>query len=348
MHITELDTPALIIDLDIMEANIRRMQARCAALGIAFRPHIKTHKMPQIAWMQVEAGAVGIACQKVSEAEVFAAAGLNDLQIPYNIVGARKTARLTELALYNRVTVSVDHISVIAGLADATKPDDMSLRVLVELATPMARTGAQAYEVVALAQRIEREDGLHFAGLTLYPSHLDARATVQEALHLLHKAGIGVDSVVGSGVGAPAVAHDFPELTELRVGTYVFNDWRVVSKGLATLADCALTIAATVVSRPTTDRVILDSGSKTLSSDVGDDGRYAYIVEYPDAKLYRLNEEHGYADFSACDDRPVIGETLHLIPAHVCTAVNMHDQVYAARGGTVEAVWQIAGRGKVW
>jgi D-serine deaminase-like pyridoxal phosphate-dependent protein len=346
-HVSEIETPSLLIDLDKMEANIQRMQERCNQLGLSFRPHIKTHKTPEIARMQLQAGAVGIACQKTSEAEVFAAAGFNDIQLPYNVVGQKKTARLADLALYNRITVTVDHLNVIAGLAEAAQHDDATIRVLIELATPIRRTGAQPHEVVQLAQRIEGEERLHFAGIMAYPSDVETRPIIQKALDHLNRVGIGVDVVSGGGTGAALVAHEIPELTELRVGTYIFNDWVTVLKGWAKPEDCALTITATVVSRPEDDRGILDSGSKTLSSDRAD-GLFGHIVEYPEARIYQLNEEHGFVDFSLCDDRPQIGEVVHVIPMHVCVAVNLHNQLFGVRGDQVEKVWNIAARGKVW
>lgn len=343
----DLETPSVLIDLDVMQRNIARMQSFCNERGLAFRPHIKTHKIPDIARMQIEAGAVGIACQKVSEAEVFAGAGINNIQIPYNIIGERKTARLADLALYNRVTVSADHPNVVAGLADAAKAADITLRVMVELATEIERTGAGLDDVLALAQRIDDDEHLHFAGLLLYPSYPAMRPVLQEALERLHRAGIGVDSVSGGGTGAAMHAADIPELTELRVGTYIFNDWTCVRNGWAALDDCAMRVAVTVVSRPTTDRAILDSGSKTLSSDRYDD-RYGHIVEYPQARIYRLNEEHAYVDLSGCDERPVIGERVHVIPVHTCVVTNLHNQLYGHRGETVEVVWPVAARGLVW
>ncbi len=346
-HASEIETPSLLIDLDRMEANIQRMQARCNALGLSFRPHIKTHKTPEIARMQLQAGAVGIACQKTSEAAVFAAAGFDDIQLPYNVVGAKKTARLADLALYNRITVTVDHLNVVAGLAEAASRDDVTIRVLIELATPIRRTGAQPHEVVQIAQLIEGEERLHFAGIMAYPSDREVRPIIQEALHHLDRVGIGADIVSGGGTGAALVAHEIPELTELRVGTYIFNDWVTVLKGWAKPEDCALTIATTVVSRPEADRGILDAGSKTLSTDRVDN-LYGHIVEYPEAHIYQLNEEHGFVDFSACDDRPEIGEVVHVIPMHVCVAVNLHDQLFGIRGDQIEHLWNIAARGKVW
>lgn len=347
MTIHDLETPSVLIDLDRMERNIREMQARCDALGLAFRPHIKTHKIPDIARRQLEAGAVGIACQKVSEAEVFAQAGIHDIQIPYNILGARKTARLADLAHYNRVTVSADSDETIAGLSAAAAAKDMTIRVMVDLATDIERTGAPVERVLGLAQKIDADPHLHFAGLLVYPSNATIRPALQEALGQLHRAGIGVDSVSGGGTGAALQAHEVPELTELRVGTYVFHDWTSVVKGWATLDDCAMRVRATVVSRPTDTRAILDSGSKTLSSDTIDGG-YGHIVEYPGARIYKLNEEHAYVDVSACDERPSIGEIVHVVPAHTCVVTNLHNQIYGARGENVEVVWPVAARGLVW
>jgi len=345
--IHDLETPSVLIDLDKMERNIQRMQAHCHETGLDFRPHIKTHKIPAIAKKQLDAGAKGIACQKVSEAEIFAQAGINDIQIPYNIVGPKKTARLADLALYNRVTVSADHPSVIHGLAAAAKDKDITVRVLVDLATDIQRTGAPVEEVVTLAQQIEEAEHLHFAGLLVYPSYARIRPAIQAAIQRLSEAGIGVDMVSGGGTGAALEAGEVPELTELRVGTYVFNDWRTVRHGWCTLDDCAMTVRATVVSRPTSDRGILDSGSKTLTTDREDDG-HGYIVEYPDARIYKLNEEHGYVDFSACEERPTIGDQVHVIPVHTCVVTNMHNQIFGVRGDEVEEVWPVAARGLVW
>ncbi|MBC7811742.1 MAG: alanine racemase [Burkholderiales bacterium] len=347
MDVHDLETPSVLIDLDRMEANIQRMQDYCNQYGLDFRPHIKTHKIPDIARMQIEAGAVGIACQKVSEAEVFAEAGIDNIQIPYNIMGKQKTARLTDLALYNRVVVSADSAYTISGLAEAAKAKEMALRVMVDLVTDLQRTGAEVEQVVKLAQQIDANENLHFAGLLVYPSFPTMRPAIQEALHQLDRAGIGVDSVSGGGVGATKHAHEIPELTEVRVGTYVFNDWGTVSHGWASLDDCAMTVLLTVVSRPAPERAILDGGSKTLSSDVLDDG-YGRIVEYPDARIYRLNEEHAYVDVSNCDPAPQIGEQVHVVPVHTCVVTNLHNRLYGVRGEEVEVVWPVAARGLVW
>ncbi len=345
--IDELETPSVLIDLDRMHHNIDRMQQRCDEIGLAFRPHIKTHKLPEIAQMQLAAGAVGIACQKLSEAQVFVDAGFDDIQIPYNIVGPQKTARLADMAMYNRITVSADHEDVVKGIAEAAQAMGITIRVMVELGTEIERTGAPPSKVVELAQIIDAADSLHFAGILVYPSYPSVRPALQEAIEGLNRSGVGLDSVSGGGTGASLVAHEVPELTELRVGTYVFNDMNTVSHGWCTLEDCAMTVMATVVSRPAEDRAILDSGSKTLAADRVDEG-HGTIVEYPQAKIHKLNEEHAYVDLSQCDKRPAIGERVHVIPVHTCVVTNLHNRIYGVRGDSVEVTWEIAARGLVW
>ncbi len=347
MDIYDLETPSVLIDLDRMERNIERMQTRCDEAGVALRPHIKTHKIPEIARMQIDAGAVGIACQKVSEAEVFAQAGFNDILIPYNILGESKAARFADLSLYNRMTCSADNLTVTAGLSAAAEALDIRLRVMVELTTEIERTGAPLDSAVELAKVIESDEHLHFAGLLVYPSNPSIRPTLQEALARLDEAGIGVDTVSGGGTGAALHMQEVPEITEIRVGTYVFNDWTTVSHGWCSQDDCAMTVRATVVSRPTETRAILDSGSKTLSSDVFE-GSYGHILEYPDAKIYKLNEEHAYVDVSACDSQPEIGEQVSVIPVHTCVVTNLHNLLYGVRGEEIELTWTVAARGLVW
>lgn len=347
MDIHELETPSVLIDLDRMERNIERVQARCREAGVALRPHIKTHKIPDIAKMQIEAGAVGIACQKVSEAEIFAQAGLNDILIPYNIIGAKKAARFADLALYNRMTASVDSKAAIAGLSEAAKALDLRLRVLVELGTEIERTGASVEDVIDLAKTVEKDEHVHFAGIQVYPSYPAVRPALQEVLTRLHEAGLGVDVVSGGGTGAVLNVGEMPELTEIRVGTYVFNDWTTLSRGWCAAEDCAMTVRATVVSRASENRAILDSGSKTLSSDTIGDG-YGRILQYPDARIYKLNEEHAYVDLSACDAKPDIGEIVSVLPVHACVVTNLHNTLYGVRGESVEVEWSVAARGRVW
>ena len=344
----DLETPSVLIDLDLMEANIVTMQSRCDALGIAFRPHIKTHKIPDIARRQLEAGATGIACQKVSEAEVFAEAGFDDIQIPYNIVGARKTRRLAALASSAKVTVTVDSQAVIDGIAAAAQEVGSTIHMMVELVSLGQRTGTSPEAALALAKRIGATDNLRFAGLMIYPSDAAIRPRLLETLALLDAAGgIAVDNVSGGGSGAISDMHVLPELTEMRVGTCVFWDWNSVSAGYVGFDKCAMRVRASVVSANEPGRVILDSGSKSIQSETIE-GQFGYMAEYPAARLYKVNEEHGYVDFSAYDSLPSVGEIAHIIPVHTCVVTNLHNQLYGVRGDSIEVIWDVAARGLVW
>ena len=345
--IQDLETPSVIIDLDLMEKNITAMQKRCDEIGINFRPHIKTHKIPDIARRQVEAGAVGIACQKVSEAEVFVAAGFDDIQIPYNIVGKRKTRRLAALARQANVTVTIDSKPVIDGIAEAAQEVGSTISMLVELVSLGARTGTTPETALELARQIEATDNLRFAGVMIYPSDAAVRPRLLETLALLEAAGIAVENVSGGGSGAIRDSHLLPELTEMRVGTYVFWDWNSVSADYTSFDNCAMRVRATVVSANEPSRVILDSGSKSIQSETMD-GCFGYIVEYPAARLHQVNEEHGYVDFTACDTAPAVGDIVHIIPVHTCVVTNLHDQLYGVRGDGIEVVWDVAARGLVW
>lgn len=345
--VSELETPSVLIDLERVEHNIQWMQTACDALGVQFRPHIKTHKIPAIAQMQLAAGAVGIACQKTSEAAVFLEAGFKDIQIPYNIVGEAKTSRLAAMARHARVTVTADSISVIDGLAMAAAEADVTINVMVELVGPNERTGTTTDQVLALAQHVLVADGLHFAGVMIYPSTPDVRSRLRAALDVLAEHDIPVETVSGGGFGALATADQMPELTELRIGTYVFADWRSVALGWATPEQCAMMVRATVVSANDPARVILDSGSKTLAAD-SYDGLHGHIVEYPNARLHRVNEEHGFVDMTDCEQHPTVGDVVHVIPIHTCVVTNLHDKVYGVRGDVVEQVYEVAARGRVW
>jgi D-serine deaminase-like pyridoxal phosphate-dependent protein len=345
--VSDLETPSVLIDLDKMERNITRMQSRCDDLGISFRPHIKTHKIPDIARRQIEAGAIGIACQKVSEAEVFADAGCRDIQIPYNIVGERKTRRLAALAKRANVTVTVDSLAVVDGITAAAQETGATISMMVELVSLNERTGTTPQAALELAQRIESTARLRFAGLMIYPSDAAIRPRLQETLSLLNDAGIAVETVSGGGSGAIRESHLLPELTEMRVGTYLFWDWGSVNIGYATVDNCAMRVRTTVVSANEATRVILDGGSKALHSETVD-GLYGYIEEYPAARLHKVNEEHGYVDFSDCGAMPEVGDIVHVIPVHTCVVTNLHNQVYGVRGERVEQVWDVAARGMVW
>lgn len=345
--INDLETPSILIDLDIMEANISRIQQRCNQLTLRLRPHTKTHKIPALAKIQLETGAQGIACQKVSEAEVFADAGFDDIQLPYNIVGKRKTQRLAQLAKRCQISVTVDSIAVVDGIVSALRENEARLAMLIELVTEGKRTGIHSDDAITLAQHIlKHEDCVDFAGIMAYPSTAQTSIMLHESLEKFTEAEIDVPMVSGGGSGALEDENAVTELDEVRMGTYIFYDWRSVNRGWATIDNCAMRVRASVVSANEPDRVILDSGSKTLTSETIDD-RHGYILESPEARIYKLNEEHAYVDFTGLD-MPKVGDILHIVPVHTCTVTNLHNQIYGIRGENIEATYDVATRGLVW
>lgn len=351
--IAELSTPLPIIDEDRLAANIARVQSYMDSHGLAFRPHIKTHKIPAIAAKQVKAGAKGINCQKITEAEVFADHGFEDLLITFNILGSEKHKRL--VALNTRISglkVVADSETTVRGLSCAfsqTRP----LTVLVECDTGGGRCGVQSpEEAVALAETITAAPGLTFGGILTYP-----KADTEEAVEAFFAATLagltarGIPSPIVSNGGTPSLfsAHKVTSATEHRAGTYVYNDRAMARSGHCSLDDCAMHILATVVSRPTADRAILDAGSKALTSDLLGFSDYGMIIEYPDAVISGLSEEHGTVDLSKVDGRrPEIGEKVRIIPNHTCVVSNLFDFMTFHRDGIVTRVEEVAARGLVW
>lgn len=348
MHIDELETPVPVVDMDRMEANITRLQSYLDEHKIANRPHIKTHKIPAIAKLQMDAGAVGITCQKVSEAEVMANAGFDDILITYNIIGESKLRRLMALAARITVSVTADSAYTVRGLSKAAGEAGLTLTVLIECDTGAHRCGVQSpQEAAELARLIGKLPNLHFGGLMTYPTNEHLDGFVRQTRSLLKEDGLTIERVSGGGTPCMWEAHTHPELTEHRAGIYVYGDRLTLRSGAVTLETSALKIFATVVSRPTSDRGILDAGSKTLSSDLhGLDG-HGYICEYPEAMIYSLSEEHGHVDFSACARKPEIGERVSIIPNHCCTVTSLFDEMIGARDHQVEERWQILARGTV-
>jgi D-serine deaminase-like pyridoxal phosphate-dependent protein len=342
------DTPLAVVDLDRVEANIGRLQAYLHRHGIANRPHIKTHKIPPIAHMQLKAGAVGIACQKLGEVEVMADAGVTDFLVPYNIMGRAKLKRLAALARRVKIAVTADSVATVGGLSAAAAKAGVVLPVLVEFDSGAHRCGvATPTEAADLARAIANSPGLEFGGLMTYPTTDATDSFVHQTRAALARDGIAVPCVSGGGTACMAKAHERKEVNEHRAGMYIFGDRNLVNLGAMKLEDCALSVLATVVSRPTADRGILDAGSKSLSSDLlGQDG-YGQILEYPDARIVGLSEEHGHVDFSACRNRPTIGERVSILPNHCCVVVNLFNQLVGMRGGKVETIWPVAARGAV-
>ncbi|HEY3065524.1 MAG TPA: alanine racemase [Methylomirabilota bacterium] len=349
--VTDLETPAVTIRLDVMEDNIRRVQDHLARHGIANRPHIKTHKIPALGKLQMEAGAIGITCQKLGEVEVFADAGVaDDVLLTYNVLGRQKTERLMALAKrLRRLAVVLDNEVVARELSEAGVRHGVDVRFLIECDTGFGRTGVQtpeaALDLAHVALKLPR---LHFEGLMTFPNREpDTRVFFARALELFERDGIPVPVVSGGGTPSLFRAQDFPMLTEHRAGTYIFNDVMVVASGTATWDQCAMRVRVTVVSRPTATRAIIDAGTKVLTSDQYTVKGYGHLMEYPEAGITNLSEEHGIVDLSACRERPRIGDVVNVVPNHCCVVSNMVDEMYGVRGDRVEAVWRVAARGMV-
>jgi D-serine deaminase-like pyridoxal phosphate-dependent protein len=349
MQLSGLDTPVLTADLDAVERNIARMQAYCDDHGIALRPHIKTHKLPELARKQLEAGARGITCQKLGEAEVMADAGIDDILISFPLVGEAKAERLAALA--QRITVSTvgDSAEVARGLASVLARRGVEVAFLVECDTGNGRTGVQTPEDAAeLAALVDGLEGLRFAGLMTYPTPPESGEWLRAARTLMEDKGLTIERVSVGGTPTAYRTHAAGEVTELRPGTYIYGDRACIANGSVPLEDCALRVIATVVSRPTPGRAILDAGSKTLTSDlaVGATG-HGYLVEHPEAEVYLLNEEHGMVDVSRCATPPQIGDRVTIVPNHACTTANLHDEVVMHRGGEIVETLRTAARGLV-
>ena len=350
MHVSELETPVPVVDLDVLEANLARMQAYCDKHGLLLRPHIKTHKSPEIAKMQLAVGAIGITCQKLTEAEVMADAGLTDIHLSYPLIGVGKAVRLAALASRISVSVSVDSDKGMDVAAEAAAIAQFPIGIKIDLDAGAGRTGVQTpQDGLRLAQRALRAPFLEFAGLITYPITSDSGSFFTRAEAAFRDAGIAIPGFSAAGTPSAWQSHLVDGLTEVRHGSYVFNDRTSVGAGAATLDDCALHVWATVVSRPTPARAILDAGSKSLSSDrvpetVG--SGHGLIREYPDAVIERLYEEHAVVRVSADCEGLRIGERVRILPNHVCVVVNLHDELVATRNDVVEKQFQVAARGK--
>lgn len=346
MNTAQLETPVATIDVDKLYKNIGGFQSYLDHHQIANRPHIKTHKIPDIARMQIDAGAVGITCQTLGEAEVMARAGIEDIFLPYNLIGEQKLARLMSLSRLVRVSVTADSNVVVDGLSVAAEKEGIVLPVLVEFDTGGKRCGVQSpREATTLAQIISNSSSLHFGGLMTYPCNDTTDAFVQETKDLLSSDNIVINRV---SVGASSQmwnANTHREITEYRAGMYIYGDRYLIAAGSMQLEDCAFHVISTVVSRPTHNRGILDAGSKTLASDMKGLHGHGLIVEYPMASIYQLSEEHGHVDFASCKRKPKIGDRITVIPNHCCAVNNLFQKVLGLRHGKVEAVWNVEARG---
>jgi D-serine deaminase-like pyridoxal phosphate-dependent protein len=348
---TEFGTPAVVVDLDKVERNNKRVQSICDAAGVGNRPHIKTHKSPVLARMQMDAGAIGVTCQKLGEAEVMSAAGIDDILVSYNLIGAARANRLG--ALVRRagdVKVCCDNPVTLASYADAARQAERDIGVLVECDTGRKRAGVETPgEAIALAKAIKETPGLAFKGFLFYPTEKSwAETQTFFDAALAGARALGLDAAVVSTGGSPNLVNvgRLKGATEHRAGTHIFNDRMQIAAGIATLDDCALSVFTTVVSRAGPERGILDAGSKTLTSDPGGgmDG-YGLILEHPEARIKGFAEEHGMLDLSKCNARPQVGDIVRVIPNHVCVVVNMVDRLIAVRRNEIVDVLDVEARG---
>jgi D-serine deaminase-like pyridoxal phosphate-dependent protein len=329
-----LDTPALYVDLDVLERNIARMQDRCRAWGVALRPHVKTHKIPEIAQMQLDAGAIGITVAKVGEAEVLPG---DDVLVAYPVLKP-KLPRLRVLAKTRALKVAVDSVEVARDL--------QGIATLVEIDVGVGRTGAQSPEQAVEVARVCSD----FQGIFYWPSWLDeagfraACVKIDVVLEALAAAGFEAKIVSGGSTPGASKTPLIPQTTEIRPGTYVFYDASSLNAKVCVEADCALRVLTTVVSTAVPGQCVIDAGSKTFSSDqTFGAGAFGHFVGRP-WTMRKMNEEHGYVEI---DGKPRVGEKVWVVPSHCCATVNMHDEIWYGRGGRVDGSWKVAARGKV-
>lgn len=354
-----LETPVPIVDLDRLERNLQRMAAYTSGHGLALRPHVKTHKSPWIGARQVELGAVGLTCATPREAEEMSAATA-DILVAYPPVGAGRLRRLMALPPEVRLTVALDSAEAVRGLAAAARAAGRRAGVHVELDFGMRRVGvATAAEAIDLVRLVERESSLDFRGIAFYPGHIKAgvdaqdeaiarlRSDVLSARDAFTRAGIEVPVISGGSTPTAWRAHE-TGATEVRPGTYVFNDRTTALMGACTWDDCALSVLATVVSTAVPEQAVIDAGAKALGREplrAEGDG-FGVLMAHPDVVVKAMSEEHGLLDLSRTDWRPEVGEVVRVIPNHVCIVVHLNDRLVGVQGDRVESEWAVAARGR--
>lgn len=346
MLIHDLDTPAVVIDLDKMQRNIQDMHARCREVGIPLRSHTKSNKIPEIAHMQLRAGSIGICSQKVGEAEAMVAGGVTDILIPFNIIGAAKVERLLRLARRANITVAVDSVDTAQGISAGARQSGGTVHVWIEMDTGGKRCGVQSPQAAQeLARQIVELPGIDLQGVMTYPSRPEAKPFLEETVDLFTKDGLPIQTVSLGGTGVEQLSKDLGA-TEHRAGSYLWEGLDRV-RSSADLSDerCPLRVITTVVSTPAPGRIIIDGGMKTFASYPPTP--YGHCVEHPDIKIYGMSVEHGHIDTSASTHQFKVGERLTWIPLHQEMCLNLHDEVVGYRGEQIEVVWPVAGRGKV-
>lgn len=363
MRLSDIETPAILIDLDIMERNLQRVASYARDNSLRLRPHTKTHKIPALGRKQIELGAAGLTVAKVGEAEVMIDSGTPDLLVAYPIIGRKKLERLMEVARKTRVTVSLDNMVAARQLSDAARAAQINIGVLVECDVGLGRVGVNpGPESIELGKAVANLPRLDLLGIAFYPGHIklldeDGHKAVDALSQLVDRtvkefraAGLSTEIVSGGSTPALFESHRVAGLNEIRPGTYIFNDRNTVETGACTPDDCAATILCTVVSTARPQQMILDGGSKTFSSDrlaTGEPG-FGLIREVPGALFGKMNEEHGYVDLRRAERIDIeVGDRVRVVPNHICVAMNLHEQVYGIRGEEVEQVWRVEARGKL-
>lgn len=358
MKISELDTPALVVDLDVLQGNLERMATYTKTNGLRLRPHTKTHKSPMLARKQLALGASGLTVAKVSEAEVMLEAQPKEILVAYPTIGAAKLARLKEVAKRSQISVSLDSFEAARQLSEA----GIAAKVLVEFDAGLGRVGVPPEDLLALVKQIAALPHIEFDGLAFYPGHIkkmdeagerqivELSQLVEKTVDGLRQAGLAPRIVSGGSTPAWAYMHQVAGLNEVRPGTYIFNDRNTIEGKACSLDQCAATVIATVVSTAKPGQVLIDGGSKTFSSDRlnGDQGvSFGYVTDAPEAHFHKMNEEHGFLDISKCGRQFHVGDRVRILMNHVCVVMNLHEQVYGVRGDEVVESWPVAGRGKL-
>ncbi len=358
--LARLETPAPLVDLDRMERNITRMAGYARQHGIALRPHIKTHKSQRVAAQQIAAGAVGLTCATPAEAVVMSAV-CNDLLLAYPPVGA-KAERLLSVPPSVRVTVSLDSARAIDDLALVARRSDREIGVYVEVDVGMHRVGVPTVdEAIALARHVRASAPLQFAGVAFYPGHIRSTVASQDGELATLTADIGrmlvafdragLPPAIVSGGSTPTMwrTHEMIGVTEMRPGTYVYNDRTTTEIGACSWDDCAFSVLATVVSTAVPGQAVIDAGAKALGREPmrGASGEgFGALLDRPDVVVARMSEEHGILDLSRTDWRPSVGDLVRVVPNHVCIVVHLNDLMYGVRGDRVDTSWPVDARGR--
>ena len=356
----DLETPAAVVDLDRVAANIARMADYARSHSLALRPHIKTHKASTIAAAQLANGAAGLTVATPAEAGVMSAV-CNDILLAYPAIGP-KLARLMALPREVSLTVALDSARAVDDLARAARAADRPVRVYVELDVGMHRVGVTAWDdAIALARRVRESAPLVYAGITFYPGHIRSEmhsqdealaalgAAIGSATAALERAGLAPEVVSGGSTPTVWRTHEIGGITEIRPGTYVYNDRGTSELGACAPEDCALTVLATVVSTSVPNQAVIDAGAKALGREPmrGVEGEgWGALHDRPEVLVTRMSEEHGILDLSKTGWRPSVGELVRVVPNHVCIVVHLNDVVYGVRGERVESSWRVDARGR--